>query len=86
LGLDTGVWHGSPKVVKDRAWYDEHFYDTLAAKKLWHPGHTAYSHERAGPIEWDIVPIPQKAPPPCDQPQPTGYDAEGCRYVNALFK
>lgn len=86
LGLDTGIWHGSPKVQKDRAWYDEHFYDTLAAKKVWRQGTSAYTHRRAGPITWDIVPIPQAAPPPCDKPQPTGYDAESCRYVNALFK
>ncbi|HVT35090.1 MAG TPA: hypothetical protein VHE37_05885, partial [Nevskiaceae bacterium] len=33
-----------------------------------------------------FAPIPQAAPPPCDQPQPTGYDAESCRYVNSLFK
>src|SRR5262249_1492620 len=25
-------------------------------------------------------------PPPCNQPQPTGYDAEGCRIANSLFK
>lgn len=86
MGLATGIWHGSPKVQKDRQWYDDNFYATLAAKKVFHPGNSLYNHERAGPIVWDIVPIPQKAPPPCDQPQPTGYDAEGCRYANALFK
>lgn len=31
------------------------------------------------------APIPQEAPPPCDQPQPTKYDAEGCRIVNSMF-
>jgi mono/diheme cytochrome c family protein len=86
LGLNTGIWNGSPKVRKDRQWYDENFYATLAAKKVWHPGTSPYTHERAGPITWDIVPIPQAPPPPCDKPQPTGYDAEGCRYANALFK
>lgn len=87
LDLVTGLWNGSPKVERNRQWYDDHFYDTLAAKKVWKPGTGPYTtHERGGPITWDIIPIPQKAPPPCDQPQPTGYDAESCRYVNALFK
>ena len=44
------------------------------------------THKRGGAVTWDIVPIPQYEPPPCDKPQPTGYDAEGCRYVNGLFK
>lgn len=82
----TGVWTGSPKVQQNRAWYDANFYATLAARKVWKPGHGPYNHGFQDPIAWDIVPIPQKAPPPCDQPQPTGYDAEGCRYVNQLFK
>jgi hypothetical protein len=86
MGLATGIWQGSPKVQKDRQWYDDNFYATLAAKKVWRPGTSVYTHERAGPITWDIVPIPQAPPPPCDKPQPTGYDAEGCRYANALFK
>ena len=30
-------------------------------------------------------PIAQYIPPPCDQPQPTEFDAEGCRIVNSLF-
>lgn len=30
-------------------------------------------------------PIAQQAPPPCDQPQPTGYDAENCRLVMSMF-
>ncbi len=82
----TGVWQGSPQVQKNRAWYDANFYATLAARKVWKPGHGPYTHTFQDPITWTIVPIPQKAPPPCDQPQPTGYDAEGCRYVNQLFK
>lgn len=32
------------------------------------------------------APIPQDAPPPCDQPQPTKYDAEGCRIVNSMYQ
>lgn len=32
------------------------------------------------------VPIPQAPPPPCDQPQPTKYDAEGCRIVNSMYQ
>jgi len=87
LNLTTGTWNGSPKVQKDRAWYDEHFYDTLAARKVWRDGSSPPRYPPyQGPITWDIVPIPQAPPPPCDQPQPTGYDAESCRYVNALFK
>ena len=31
------------------------------------------------------VPIPQYTPPPCDQQQPTAYDAENCRMINAMF-
>ena len=31
------------------------------------------------------VPIPQAPPPPCDQPQPTKYDAEGCRLVASMY-
>jgi hypothetical protein len=85
-GRATGVWQGSPKVLANRKGYDDNFYATLASRKVWHPGTSPYTHEFAGPITWDIVPIPQAAPPPCDRPQPTGYDAESCRYVNALFK
>jgi mono/diheme cytochrome c family protein len=84
--LTTGIWHGSPKVQKDQQWYYDNFYATLAAKKVWKPGTSPYNHPQGGPITWDIIPIPQAPPPPCDQPQPTGYDAESCRYVNALFK
>jgi hypothetical protein len=87
LNLTTGTWQGSPKVQKDRAWYDAHFYDTLAARKVWRDGSSPPRYPPfQGPITWDIVPIPQAPPPPCDQPQPTGYDAESCRYVNQLFK
>jgi len=87
LNLTTGTWQGSPKVQKDRAWYDAHFYDTLAARKVWRDGSSPPHYPPfQGPITWDIVPIPQAPPPPCDQPQPTGYDAESCRYVNQLFK
>ncbi|HEY1076512.1 MAG TPA: hypothetical protein VGE51_07470 [Fontimonas sp.] len=86
LGLTTGVWDGSPQVQAKRDWYEQNFYATLAARKVWHAGHGPGNHEFQGPIDWDIVPIPQAPPPPCDQPQPTGYDAESCRYVNSLFK
>jgi hypothetical protein len=85
-GRATGVWQGSPKVVEKRQWYDDNFYATLASRKVWHAGTSPATHERGGPITWDIVPIPQAPPPPCDKPQPTGYDADSCRYVNALFK
>ncbi|MFA5938325.1 MAG: hypothetical protein WC809_03125 [Sinimarinibacterium sp.] len=85
-GLLTGIYDVSPQVQAKRQWYDDNFYATLAAKKVWHEGHGPYNHHFQDPIAWDIVPIPQAAPPPCDQPQPTGYDAESCRYVNSLFK
>ncbi len=83
-GRDTGIYHGGPKVLENATWYREHFYDTLAAKKVWKAD--PKTHVRAGPIVWDVVPIPQYVPPPCDQPQPTGYDAEGCRLAKALFQ
>lgn len=85
-GRITGIWNGSPKVQRERQWYQDNFYATLASKKAWHPGTSPYTHEFGGPVTWDIVPIPQAPPPSCDKPQPTGYDAESCRYVNALFK
>lgn len=84
--LPLGIYKGSPQLNAKRDWYEANFYATLAAKKVWHPGTSPYTHEFQGPITWDIVPIPQLPPPPCDQPQPTGYDAEGCRYANSLFK
>ncbi|MGH8428885.1 MAG: hypothetical protein ACREUF_00635, partial [Solimonas sp.] len=87
LNLTTGTWQGSPQVEQNRAWYDAHFYDTLAARKVWKDGSSPPRYPPfQGPISWDIAPIPQAPPPSCDQPQPTGYDAESCRYVNALFK
>ena len=86
-GRVTGVWHGSPQVNAKRKWYDDNFYATLASRKKWQEGTGPFTtHEFQGPITWDNIPIPQKAPPPCDQPQPSGYDAESCRYVNSLFK
>jgi hypothetical protein len=85
-GRATGVWQGSPSVIANGKWYEDNFYATLASRKVWLPGTSMVTHEFGGPITWDIVAIPQAAPPPCDQPQPTGYDADSCRYVNALFK
>ncbi len=84
-GRLTGLYHGSPQLLEKPEWYEKHYYDTLAARKIWHEGTSPATHERGGPITWDIVPIPQAPPPPCDQPQPTGYDAEGCRIANSLF-
>ena len=85
-GKLTGIYHGSPKVVDNFDRYDDTFYATLASRKIWHEGTSPEEHERGGPITWDIVPIPQYDPPDCDQPQPTGYDAEGCRIANSLYK
>lgn len=85
-GLLTGVYTGTPYWLQRKRWFDENFYATLAAKKVWHEGTSPETHRRGGPITWDYVPIPQYVPPPCSEPQPTGYDAEGCRYVAGLFK
>ena len=84
--LGTGVYQGTPYWKKRAEWFDKNFYNTLAAKKVWKDGTSPDTHKRGGAVTWDIVPIPQYEPPPCDKPQPTGYDAEGCRYVNGLFK
>jgi len=84
--LSTGVYKGTPYWLERADWFNEHFYDTLAARKVWPEGKSPETHERGDPVSWSIEPIPQYVPPPCDQPQPTGYDAEGCRYVMALFK
>jgi hypothetical protein len=73
----TGIYEGSPTWLAEKAAYAEAFYDTLASFKRYLDA----EHTR-----WEVTPIPQEAPPPCDQPQPTRYDAEGCRYINALFQ
>ncbi|WP_288108145.1 hypothetical protein [Limnobacter sp.] len=84
--LPLGIYQGTPQLNANLDWYQKNFYNTLAAKKVWDKGTSPQTHEFQGPITWKYVPIPQLPPPPCDQPQPTGYDAEGCRYVNSLFK
>ncbi|HEX4873243.1 MAG TPA: hypothetical protein VFV27_13105 [Nevskiaceae bacterium] len=84
--LPLGIYKGSPQVQAKRDWYEANFYATLASKKVWNEGTDPRNHPLGGPITWDIVPIPQAAPPPCDQPQPNGYEQESCRYVNALFQ
>ncbi len=84
MGKANGIYHGSPKVLENKKWYEDNFYNTLAAKKIWKVDPS--THTLRGPIQWSIAPIPQYTPPPCDQPQPTGYDAEGCRIVLSLFK
>lgn len=85
-GLMTGVYTGTPYWTERKQWFNENFYATLAARKVWHEGTSPETHKRGGPITWDYQPIPQYIPPPCDQAQPTGYDADGCRYVAGLFK
>ncbi len=84
--LTTGIYQGTPYWKQRAEWFKEHFYDTLAGRKVWHEGTSPETHKRGGPVTWDYEPIPQYIPPACDKPQPTGYDAEGCRYVNALFQ
>lgn len=84
--LPLGIYQGTPELNARRAWYEKNFYATLAAKKVWPDGGQHWFAEWQGERPWGFAPIPQAAPPPCDQPQPTGYDAESCRYVNSLFK
>lgn len=84
--LGTGVYQGTPYWKQRAEWFDKNFYSTLAARKVWHTGTSPDTHKRGGKVTWDYEPIPQYEPPPCDKPQPTGYDAEGCRYVMGLFK
>ena len=83
--LPLGIYKGTPELNAKRKWYDDNFYATLAARKVWPDGAQHWSTPWQGERPWGFAPIPQAAPPPCDQPQPTGYDAESCRYVNSLF-
>lgn len=84
--LPLGIYKGTPELNSKREWYDNNFYATLAARKVWGDGAQRYHNEWQAPVTWKYAPIPQKAPPPCTEAQPTGYDAESCRYVNSLFK
>ena len=84
--LGTGVYTGTPYWKQREQWFKDHFYDTLAARKVWPEGKSPDTHQRGDPVTWGFEAIPQYVPPPCSQPQPTGYDAEGCRYVSGLFK
>ena len=84
--LGTGVYTGTPYWKQREAWFKEHFYDTLAARKVWPAGESPDTHKRGDAVTWTYESIPQYVPPACDQAQPTGYDAEGCRYVAGLFK
>ncbi len=85
-GKKNGIWDGAPKVKENWQAYQDAFYATLASKKVWNEGTSPAEHKMHGDITWANVPIPQDPPPPCYQPQKTGYDAEGCRIVNSLFK
>lgn len=84
--LPLGIYKGTPELNQRRDWFEENFYNTLAARKVWPDGAQHFYNEWQGPIVWKYEGIPQAAPPPCDKPQPTGYDAESCRYINSLFK
>jgi hypothetical protein len=84
--LPLGIYQGTPELKAKKEWLDANFYATLASRKVWPDGAQHFNHEWQGPITWKFAPIPQPPPPPCDQPQPTGYDAESCRYVNSLWK
>lgn len=84
--LPLGIYKGTPELNAQRKWLDDNFYATLAAKKVWPDGAQHWYADWHGERPWKFAPIPQAAPPACDQAQPTGYDAESCRYVNSLFK
>jgi len=84
--LPLGTYKGTPELNAKREWYERNFYATLAAKKVWPDGAQHFFAEWQGERPWGFAPIPQAAPPPCSEAQPTGYDAESCRYVNTLFK
>lgn len=84
--LPLGIYEGTPELNKRRKWFDDNFYATLAARKVYPDGAQHFHNPWKGPVKWGYEGIPQEAPPPCDQAQPTGYDAESCRYVNSLFK
>jgi hypothetical protein len=84
--LTTGVYTGTPYWQKRADWFEKNFYNTLAARKIWKEGTSPDTHKRGGKVTWTYQPIPQYVPPPCSDMQPTGYDAEGCRYVLGLFK
>lgn len=84
--LTTGVYKGTPYLNQRAQWFADNYYATLAARKVWPAGEGPDTHERGDKVNWTYEPIPQYTPPPCDQVQPTGYDAEGCRYVSQLFK
>ncbi len=84
--LTTGIYQGTPYWKQREQWFKDHFYDTLAARKVWKEGTSADTHKRGDAVTWTSKPIPQYVPPPCTEAQPTGYDAEGCRYVAQLFK
>ncbi|MGQ0701286.1 MAG: hypothetical protein ACT4PZ_23950 [Panacagrimonas sp.] len=83
--LPLGTYKGTPELNAKRDWYESNFYNTLAARKVWPDGAQHYFSEWQAPVTWKYQGIPQAVPPPCHQPQPTGYDAESCRYVNSLF-
>lgn len=84
--LLTGVYQGTPYWKQREQWFKDNFYATLAARKVWKEGTGPDTHKRGDPVTWTSEPIPQYVPPPCTQAQPTGYDAEGCRYVAQLYK
>lgn len=83
--LTTGIYTGTPYWIQRKQWFEDNYYATLAARKVWKEGTGPDTHKRGDPVTWGIEPIPQYTPPPCSQPQPSGYDAEGCRYVAQLF-
>lgn len=80
-----GIYDGSPQVKAKEKWLEENFYNTLAARKVWSKTKPE-DHQPRDPVTWTYEPIPQYTPPPCSEPQPTGYDAEGCRIALSLYK
>jgi hypothetical protein len=65
--LTTGVYTGTPYWKQREQWFKDHYYDTLAARKVWAPGTSPETHKRGDKVTWKSEPIPQYVPPPCDQ-------------------
>ena len=50
--LATGVYTGTPYWKQREQWFKDHFYDTLAARKVWPEGKSPDTHKRGDPVTW----------------------------------
>ena len=57
--LDTGIYKGTPYWKQREKWFNENFYATLAAKKVWPESKGPDTHQRGDPVTWTYEPIPQ---------------------------